>query len=101
MVGDVELTYLDAIAEKILANVPVSELPNEEAMDLFRIYAVLLLAKGRGVEAADVHNAWVSWMTAKNPAHESLIPYDGLSKSVADHDKPFLDAIRRVALDHS
>lgn len=92
-----ELNYLDDLAVQIRDSVPKSDLPDEETSDLFRIYAVLLLAKGQKVTAEDVHNAWVAWMTARESTHESLRPFRELSAAVASDDEPYLAAIRSVA----
>ncbi|MGY2898204.1 hypothetical protein ACVKXF_000827 [Curtobacterium sp. PvP017] len=92
-----DLNYLDRLGVQIRKQVPESDLPDEETSDLFRLYAVLLLAKGQNVSAEDVHNAWVAWMTARDPNHESLRPFGELSNDVAADDEPYLTAIRRVA----
>jgi hypothetical protein len=89
--------YLEELAASIRALVPRQDLPDEDTHELFRIYAVLALAKGEAVSAADVHNAWVAWMLARNPNHESLVPYSGLPADTADADQPFVDAIRTVS----
>jgi hypothetical protein len=92
-----DLNYLDELGAQIRDRVPKSDLPDEETSDLFRLYAVLLLAKGQDVTSKDVHNAWVAWMTARNPDHESLRPFEELSYDVAADDEPYLNAIRLVA----
>lgn len=91
------MTYIDVIGEKIRSKMEKSDLPDEDARGLFRIYAVLLLAKGDQVNATDVHNAWVAWMTGKNPVHEALVPHADLPSEVAKADVPYVDAIRAVA----
>lgn len=91
------LTYIESIAEEIRREVPGSELPEENAKLLFRIYAVLLLAKGTSVTAADVHNAWVAWMCSIDSDHDALVPFDQLSSEVARMDDSYVDAIRAVA----
>jgi hypothetical protein len=72
-------------------------LPTGDLDLLFDIYAVLLLAKGGDIEARDVHNAWVAWMIRSGGDHESIRPFDDLPKSTQFEDRPFLEAIRRVA----
>lgn len=89
--------YLDVFAQGIRALVPPGDLPEENTTSLFRLYAVLALAKGSGVSAEDVHNAWVAWMADREPTHESLVPFDELSPGVADADIPFLKAIRSAS----
>lgn len=91
------MNYLQDIADAIQAEVPADQLPNEDASALFRIYAVLALAKGSAVTAEDVHNGWAAWMTASNPTHESVEPFDQLSRKIQSDDEPFVKAIRTVA----
>ena len=66
-------------------------------MDLFRIYAVLAMAKGDRVVLEDVHDAWAAWMSGQDPTHRSLMPLRQLPADVQRADQPFLDAIRAVA----
>lgn len=92
------LSYLDSIAQDIRRQIPTSDIPDEEnTRYLFRLYAVLLLAKGSLVQPEDVHNAWVAWMLNIDPTHESLIPYSELSAETAADDEPYVAAIRSVA----
>lgn len=91
------MNYLDQLALKIRAEVPKADLPDEDTQSLFRTYAVLLLAKGVAVTPADVHNAWVAWMVAQEPDHESIVPFEELSASVVQQDQPYVEAIVRVA----
>jgi hypothetical protein len=65
------------------------------------IYAVLALSKGEQVERRDVHNAWVAWMTGRDPTHDSIRPYDELALDVQEEDDPYVTAILRVARSHS
>ena len=91
------MTYLEEIAAAIRRAVPSDALPNEDTASLFRIYAVLLLAKGQNVSREDVHNAWVAWTVSKGENHESLVPYSELSSDTQSEDSPFVLAIRIVA----
>jgi len=91
------VTYLDEVAAKIKAGVPAGKLPGEKAEGLFRIYAVLLLAKGSDVTREDVHNAWVAWKTVPDVGHVSLVPFDQLKTDVAAEDEPYVHAIHEAA----
>lgn len=91
------LNYLDALGIRIRAHVPRADLPKEDTKDLFRIYAVLLLAKGVAVTAEDVHNAWAAWMSGTDPDHDAILPFAELSSGVAVDDAPYVNAIRAVA----
>lgn len=92
------MTYLDEIAERIRDEVAESD-QGETALDLFRLYAVLALAKGEAVQASDVHNAWVAWMQEREPDHEALRPFEELDQETQEADSPFVRAIRAVASD--
>jgi hypothetical protein len=91
------LNYLDELGVRIRAHVPRADLPNENTGGLFRIYAVLLLAKGSAVTSGDVHNAWAAWMTGLDSDHEALVPFEDLDPAIASDDEPFAEAIRIVA----
>jgi hypothetical protein len=95
------LNYLDDLAARIRAAVPPGDLPHDDTRDLFRMYALLLLAKGEGVDAADVHNAWVAWMAGRDASHDALLPFKALTEEVAAQDAPYVDAIRLVARSHA
>jgi hypothetical protein len=91
------VTYLDNLADEIRREVPAGALPADETSDLFRLYALLLLAKGEAVTRQDVHNAWVAWMSSRGEHHESMRPFAELPQSTQAEDSPFVLAIRRVA----
>jgi hypothetical protein len=85
--------YIEQLARMIYDEVEPSKLPNEETASLFRLYAVLALAKGAAVTREDVHNAWAAWMSAKDPDHESIRPYSELTANVQVQDQPYVVAI--------
>ena len=89
--------YLDELAEAIRRAVPAKALPDGDTSSLFRMYAVLLLAKGEEVSRADVHNAWVAWMAERDDNHEALVPFSDLDASTQAEDSPYVIAIRAVA----
>ncbi|MET9282620.1 hypothetical protein ABZY01_32775 [Streptomyces anthocyanicus] len=91
------MTYLDPLADLIRACLPPDAEPPEESAALFRMYAVLLKAKGAEVTDEDVHDAWSAWMQTVNRAHEALIPYDDLDPATRAFDAPYAEAIRRAA----
>lgn len=99
MVGDMDMNYLDVLGAQIRSRVPKSDLPDEDTRGLFRIYAVLLLAKGPQVTPEDVHNAWAAWMSETNPSHEAIVPFSELPPALAEDDLPYADAIRLTAED--
>jgi hypothetical protein len=91
------MNYVDDLAEAIRRAVPAQLLPDGDVDDLFRIYAVLAMAKGQSVALEDVHDAWSAWMSRHQPAHPSLKPLAQLPPDIRQADEPYLDAIRTVA----
>lgn len=91
------MTYLDPLADLIRACLSPDAEPPEESAALFRMYAVLLKAKGTEVTDEDVHDAWSAWMQTVNSAHEALIPYADLDPATRAFDSPYAEAIRRAA----
>jgi hypothetical protein len=90
------MSYLDELAVRIRDEVPESQ-RGETALPLFRLYAVLALAKGEDVQESDVHNAWVAWMQEREPHHDALRPFEELDEETREADAPFVRAIRAVA----
>ncbi|HXD25177.1 MAG TPA: hypothetical protein VN609_04560 [Propionibacteriaceae bacterium] len=91
------MTYLDELAARIKAEVPAEVLPSTDTELLFRLYALLTLAKGTAVTAIDVHNAWAVWMHETDPGHHAIRPYEELDCATQTADLPFVKAIRTVA----
>jgi hypothetical protein len=91
------LSYVDELAEAVRRAVPPGVLPDGDTSALFRLYAVLALAKGEGLELEDVHDAWAAWMSGRDPEHRSLKPLAELPVEVQRADEPYLEAIRAVA----
>jgi hypothetical protein len=90
-------TYLERDAELIRQRLPEGTAVPEDSDDLFLMYAVLLRAKGVGVQASDVHDAWSAWMLRVDPGHESIRPFGELDAETRGEDGPFLVAIRAAA----
>jgi hypothetical protein len=91
------LNYISEIAERIRGEVPQEVLPGGDTDLLFLMYAVLALTVGKGVRAEDVHDAWSAWMTYRDPSHESIKPFAQLDPATKKTDRPFVDAIKKVA----
>ena len=91
------MTYVDAIAKKIEANLDEADRPDSNALELYRLYALLALVKGRSVTLSDVHDAWSVWMTPSQPDHPALVPFDELDEEQRLQDSPYAAAIRRVS----
>ncbi|OLZ68620.1 hypothetical protein AV521_21075 [Streptomyces sp. IMTB 2501] len=98
------MTYLDSLAALIRSCLPPHAKPPAYSDGLFRLYAVLLLAKGDQVTDEDVHNAWCAWMQTVNSDHKALIPFSDLDPATRAADTPYTEAIhaatRRVARGH-
>ena len=93
------MSYLDELAAHIEREVPAKMLPARDTKLLFRLYALLLLAKGTAVTAPDVHNAWAVWMQEIDPGHDAIRPFGELDSAAQASDEPFVAAIKSVA-DH-
>jgi hypothetical protein len=91
--------YLDEIGKVIRQHVPENRLPAEDSTLLFRLYALLLQAKGTTTTDADVHDAWSAWMAERDAGHESLLEFEKLDASVRDEDKAFTKAIHAAAVE--
>jgi hypothetical protein len=93
----VRVSYLDELAAQIEREVPSEMLPRRDTALLFRLYALLLLAKGTAVTARDVHDAWAIWMQEADPGHHAIRPYEELDPTAQASDEPFVAAIRSIA----
>ncbi len=91
------MNYIDALADRVRAALPEGLRPAGEARQLYRLYALLVLVRGSGTTAEDVHDAWSVWMAGLDPTHRSLIPFPELDHHTQLADRPYLDAIRGVA----
>lgn len=89
-------SYLDEISTEIRRTAEPEAVENEEDLLLYRVYAVLLLAKGEKVSAEDVHNAWAVWACEHEPNSKSLIPFQELSPSAQSKDSVYVEAIHKV-----
>ncbi|MBJ7607715.1 MAG: hypothetical protein JF885_15645 [Candidatus Dormibacteraeota bacterium] len=90
-------SYLQQLAAEIEAEVDPDLVPRGDTTWLWRIYAVLVRAKGVDVQASDVHDAWTAWALAEKPDHGALLPFDELAPSAQAKDEPYVLALRRVA----
>jgi hypothetical protein len=91
------VTYLDPLADLIRSCLPPDAEPPADSDGLFRIYAVLLQAKGEEVTDEDVHNAWSAWMQSVDSTHEALVPFRDLDPETRAFDAPYAQAIRVAA----
>ncbi len=88
------MNYIEALAHAIRERTPSADIPQGDVDSLFLMYAVLAQAKGADVTNKDVHDAWAAWMTASDPSHEALVPYDDLPPDVRAEDSVYVRAIR-------
>ncbi|MFB7127062.1 hypothetical protein DR950_00980 [Kitasatospora xanthocidica] len=91
------MSHLDPIADLIRSCLPTEARPPEGADDLFRLYAVLLQAKGEQVTDEDVHNAWTAWTQTTDDTHRALVPFHDLDARTRALDAPYTLAIRTAA----
>lgn len=97
------MNYIDELAVTIYRQADPHTQPRSKAkppkqdMPLYRMYALLALAKGEATTAEDVHDAWSGWMAGLNPKHRNLIPFDELAAGVQRLDEPYVEAIHAAA----
>jgi hypothetical protein len=91
------MSYLDDIASAVKKAVPGGVEVPDDAHELFVLYAVLVRTCGQRTTARNVHDAWSAWMGARDPSHESLVPFEDLPPEVQAEDTPFVLTIRTVA----
>lgn len=90
------MNYLDLLAAEIQRTAEPDSRPPDEDLPLYRLYAVLLLAKGADVTDEDVHNAWAAWASDHDPEHHNIRPFKELSLRAQRKDDVYTDAIRAV-----
>ena len=93
-------SYLEQLAAEIHAEIDPALVPRGDTTSLWRIYAVLVRAKGVDVQASDVHDAWTAWALGAKPAHEALLPFEQLDRATQAKDEPYLAALQAVAARH-
>jgi hypothetical protein len=95
------LSYIDDVADAIRRRLSPDLLPPGDTASLFRLYALLVMAKGEQATLGDVRDAWSAWMSGVDPHHPSLRPLAELSAEIQRADEPYLAAIQDVARDHT
>jgi len=89
--------YLNELAAEIQAEIDPALVPRGDTASLWRMYAVLVRAKGVDVQAAEVHDAWTAWALTEKPNHQALLPFEQLDPDTQAKDEPYVLALRRVA----
>lgn len=64
---------------------------------LLDLYTLLAIVRGAQTTWEDVHDAWSVWANQTQPNHQSIVPFDELSKRVQEMDKEYADAIKATA----
>ena len=93
------MNYIDRVAIAIAheANDDPFEDDGYAGIELYRFYAVLLLAKGTAVTAEDVHSAWSAWACGYRSGSDNIRPFNELSTEYQAQDEPYVIAIHRAA----
>lgn len=91
------MTYIDELADSIRSELPANARPAKHADELYRLYALLVRVSGQHTTLQNVHDAWSTWMSAHQPTHRSLRPFEHLDLSTQEEDRPYLEAILTVA----
>jgi hypothetical protein len=92
---------MERLAAEIEAEVDPALIPRGDITWLWRIYAVLIRAKGIHLQASDVHDVWTAWAFSERPGWGALLPIEELDPSAQAKDEPYVAALRRVAARHS
>ena len=92
------MNYIDMIARMVyqLSSSPDSIMEQHE-WPLYRIYAVLALAKGEETTAVDVHNAWAAWATEHRAFSKNIIPFHDLHPEIRAMDDEYVEAIHAIS----
>ena len=91
------MNYLDLLASKVYQAAHPETTPHDFNLPLYRLYAVLVLAKGQQVTAEDVHNAWSAWASEHALQNQNIIPFKELSSHTQSKDHLYVQAIHDVA----
>ena len=67
--------------------------------ELLDLYTLLVFTRGTQTTWEDVHDAWAVWRNQTQPEHQSIAPFETLSKRVQEMDKEYADAIKATAME--
>jgi hypothetical protein len=84
------MSYIEQVRQDLAKRIDVEP-------ELLDLYTLLVFTRGTQTTWEDVHDAWSVWTNTINPDHQSLAPFDTLSKRVQEMDKEYADAIKATA----
>jgi hypothetical protein len=93
-----DVNYIDSLAMRIEQALPEQLRPKQDALSLYRLYALLTLVKGRDVTLENVHDAWSSWQSASDPDHDAIRPFAELDEETREKDRPYMVAIQELGI---
>ena len=88
------MNYFEEIKERLRAELEWGKFRYEALLDL---YTTLVFVTGEKTTLENVHDAWSAWQNKTEPKHRSLIPFAELTKEVQELDRPYAEAIIKVA----
>ena len=91
------MNYLDELAAAVRAEVDPGRIPKGDTTSLFRMYALLVRAKGTAVTARDVHDVWAVWALEAKPHHSAIRPWEDLDAETQAKDDHYVQALHRAA----
>lgn len=79
-----------------------------KSRDLAKLYALLVLTKGKSITLKDVHDAWAMNMNFRNITdkcygheHKSIIPFNELPIEIQNKDQRFVNSLIKIANDNN
>ena len=89
------MNYIQKIKEQLRTELKWGNDTDYES--LLDLYATLVLVTGEKTTLENVHDAWSAWQNKTEPNHRSLKPFSELTKEVQELDRPYTEAIIKVA----
>jgi len=85
------LNYLDALASAIRAEAEPGWISEGHTTSLFRMYAVLIRARGAAITESDVHDVRSAWALVEQPAEAAIQPFKILDPPVQAKDATYIE----------
>lgn len=91
-------TYIDKVTDMVAGRTGIKN------SDLVRLYALLVLIKGKDITLKDVHDAWAMNMNFRAQSewcygheHKCIVPFEELSEEIQNKDRKYADILIAIA----